>query len=92
MIGFIKKNLSLNKAEKSAIFTIMCTLTVAFGVCNITWICKQFGLNIGTNVINTIIDSMTAGATLSQAFAMIVGFTLPAWAAAAAGALATTAA
>ena len=92
MVGLIKKNLCLNKLEKTAFLSLICTLALGVCLCNITWVLKQMGINVGTNVINTIMDSAAAGSTMSGAIALILGVTVPAWAAAAAGAVCTTAA
>lgn len=71
--------LNINKTEKIILTVIAFGLILLFFTPNVTWVLKQFGINIGSNAVNSIIDYIANGGTLVQAFAVVAGVTLPAW-------------
>lgn len=92
MINIVKKNLNLSKLENLTLLSAITGITLAFGMCNIYWILNKLGIHLASDTLQNILDSVSAGSSLSTAFAAIAGITLPAWAIAAAGALGATAA
>ena len=52
----------------------------------------QFGIHLATGTLRKLIDAVGSGSSLAGAYAAIAGITIPAWAAAAIGAMGATAA
>lgn len=68
----------INKTEKILLSVITIAFLMVFAP-NVTWVLEQFGISIGNNIVNGIIDYISNGGTLVAAFATIAGITLPAW-------------
>lgn len=46
---------------------------------NTYYIADLFGINLGDGIVRQIVDFVASGGTIVQAFAVILGVTLPAW-------------
>ena len=82
-VNVMKKNLSLNfnlnKIEKAFLFSLFISVGVFHAVGNIYWICGKFGIQLAPGWYQDIINFVSAGGSIVDAFAIIAGVTLPAW-------------
>ena len=82
-VNVMKKNLSLNfnlnKIEKAFLFSLFVSVGVFLATGNIYWICGKFGIQLAPGWYQDIIDFVSAGGSIVDAFAIIAGITLPAW-------------
>lgn len=82
-VNVMKKNLSLNfnlnKIEKAFLFSLFISVGVFLAVGNIYWICGKFGIQLAPGWYQDIINFVSAGGSIVDAFAIIAGVTLPAW-------------
>lgn len=91
MNTFTSKLLRVNKIEK-IILAVIVIVAILIATINVIWIAEQLGFSITTPQIRDIIKAVQNGATLSKAFALILGVAVPGWLAAAALALGLTSA
>ncbi len=73
------------------LFLILGSCLLYFSV-NVYWVADQFGIHLATGTLRKLIDAVGSGSSLAGAYAAIAGITIPAWAAAAIGAMGATAA
>lgn len=81
----------LNTLELALLFLILGSCLLYFSV-NVYWVADQFGIHLATGTLRKLIDAVGSGSSLAGAYAAIAGITIPAWAAAAIGAMGETAA
>lgn len=79
MNTLIINKFELNKTEKMFLVGLFVLIGAVVAVGNIYWICNQFGISLAPGWYQDIIDFVSAGGTLVEAFAVIAGVTLPAW-------------
>lgn len=72
-------NLKLNNIERAFLFSLFVSVGVFLAVGNIYWICGKFGIKLAPGWYQEIINFVSAGGSIVDAFAIIAGFTLPAW-------------
>lgn len=81
----------LNTLELALLFLILGSCLLYFSV-NVYWVADQFGIHLATGTLRKLIDAVGSGSSLAGAYAAIARITIPAWAAAAIGAMGATAA
>lgn len=79
----MKENVSLsfnlNKTEKAFLFSLIVSVGILIAAGNVYWICGKFGIQLAPGWYRDIVDFVSSGGSIVDAFAMIAGITLPAW-------------
>lgn len=75
----VSLNFNLNKIEKTFLFSLLVSVGMLIAVGNIYWICGKFGIRLAPGWYQDIVDFVSAGGSIVDAFAIIAGITLPAW-------------
>ncbi len=75
----VSLNFNLNKIEKPFLFSLLVSVGMLIAVGNIYWICGKFGIRLAPGWYQDIVDFVSAGGSIVDAFAIIAGITLPAW-------------
>lgn len=69
----------LNKIEKAFLFSLLVSVVTIVAVGNIYWVCGKFGIELAPGWYQDIVDFVSSGGTIVEAFAAVAGVTLPAW-------------
>ena len=75
----VSLNFNLNKIEKTFLFSLLVSVGMLIAVGNIYWICGKFCIRMAPGWYQDIVDFVSAGGSIVDAFAIIAGITLPAW-------------
>ncbi|WP_434297865.1 class IIc cyclic bacteriocin [Clostridium sporogenes] len=78
-INVLKRHLMLNKVEKISFNAIATVGVFAVAACNITLISSLLGINLDSSAIDQISNLISSGTSLLDAFAKVIGITIPSW-------------
>lgn len=79
MNTMLAKSFKLNKSEKTVLIGLFVLIGTIVAVGNIYWVCNKFGITLAPGWYQDIIDFVSSGGTIVEAFAFVAGVTLPAW-------------
>lgn len=63
----------LNKIEKAFLFSLLVSVVTIVAVGNIYWVCGKFGIELAPGWYQDIVDFVSSGGTIVEAFAAVAG-------------------